>query len=109
MAALVAALALAGCASDGLNARGTTSAHGSVLPAPGTSHSGGVIYVDVDANSYYALAVMGLVAAGMYDDYLSWNYGFPGRKPPQLAGDRAIVERDCSVPMEATSANLRCK
>jgi hypothetical protein len=106
---LVAALVLAACASDGLNARGTNSPHGYAPPAPGTSNSSGVIYVDANANGYFALAVMGLVAAGVYDDYFTWNYGATERKPPQLAGDRAIVERDCSVPMEASSANLRCK
>jgi hypothetical protein len=106
---LFTAIALAGCASTSINAAGVTpSMYGSV-PAPGSSYSSGAVFVDVSANGYFALLIMGLIAAGAQDDYLSRNYGPSGRIPPQLDEARAIAERDCSLPMEAPSANLRCK
>lgn len=110
MAALISALLLAGCAGTkvGLRSGSSASMRGSE-PAPGTSYSSAVIHAELGPNAYFGLLFFGLFAAGVQDDYLSGSYGPWGRKPPQLAEDRAIAERDCTKPLEPTGANLRCK
>lgn len=110
VATALAVLLLAGCASASVGAysSGVPWTHGSA-PTPGSAYSSSAVYVDVDPNGYFGLLLMGLVAAGIQDDYPSRNYAPTGRRPPPLAEDRAIAERDCSQPMETPSANLRCK
>ena len=110
IAAVIALILLAGCGSAtvGLRSDNSPSMRGSA-PAAGTSYSSAAIHAEVGPNAYFGLLFLGFIAAGVQDDYLSWSYGPGGRKPPQLAEDRAIAERDCSLPMEQISANLRCK
>jgi len=106
---LSTAIALAGCASSSFGVAGVTpSMHGSA-PAPGSSYSSAVVFVDARANGYFALLLMGLIAAGAQDAYPGRNYGLSGRPPPPMDEGRAIAERDCSLPMETPSANLRCR
>ncbi len=93
-AALIGASLLAGCAG--------------VLP-PGGSYSSAAIQADVTPGAFIGVLLLGYLAAGVQGDYLGWRYGRAGRDSPQLAGDRAIAERDCSQPMQQPSANLRCK
>ena len=111
MAILISAAVLAGCAgaNNTLNAGGPYSTPG-IAPAVGTAYSSGFVYGEASSNAYIGVLMLGLVAAGVHDDYLSSTYGTSAaRVPPQLLEDRAITERDCSQPMEAPSANLRCK
>ncbi|MBE0623208.1 MAG: hypothetical protein IH606_00220 [Burkholderiales bacterium] len=109
IAALCTALALAGCASTSITGAGVTPSMQGSVPAPGSAYSSGVVYFDVDANAYFALLMLGLYAAGVQDDHPGSSYGPGGRLPPQMDQGRAIAERDCTQPMEAPSANLRCK
>ena len=110
VAIALAVLLLAGCASAsvGMYSSGVPWTHGSA-PTPGSAYGSSTVFVDVDPNGYFGLVFIGLAAAGMQDDYPSRNYGPSARRPPPLAEDRAIAERDCSQPMETPSANLRCK
>lgn len=110
IAASITAIALAGCAntSVGLRTGAPSSMRGSG-PAPGSAYSSAAIHAEVSTNAYFGLLFLGYAAAGVHDGYPSWSGGPAWRKPPQMAEGRAIVERDCSRPMEAPSANLRCK
>jgi hypothetical protein len=78
-------------------------------PAPGSFYNAASIHAELRPNAYFGLFFLGYVAAGAQDNYSSWNYGPAGRKPPQLAEERTVAERDCSQPMELPSANLRCR
>ena len=110
IAALTAAIWLAGCASTGIGLHATNSpSPGSSAPAPGSAYSSAGIRAELRPNAYFGLLVLGFIAAGIHDHYLHWSHGSVWRAPPQLDEDRAIAERDCSRPIEATSANLRCK
>src|ERR1700690_510978 len=111
-AALVGAGLLAGCATAtiGLRSTNSTPIGGGVLP-PGGSYSSGAIQADLDVppGAFIGVLLLGYLAAGVHGDYLNWGYARAARESPQLAEDRAIAERDCSRPMEAPSANLRCR
>lgn len=108
-AALIGASLLAGCAGTTIALRSTNSPSiGGALP-PGSSSGSAAIQADVTPGAFIGLLLLGYLAAGAHDDYLGWRYSRAGRDTPQLAEDRAIVERDCSQPMQQPSANLRCK
>lgn len=109
-AVLSAAVLLAGCAGTtiGLHGGNSPTPRGSA-PAPGSSYSSAAVQAQVNSNAYFGLLFLGFFAAGVHDDTLGWSYAPAARKPPQLDQDRAIAERDCSRPVEQTSANLRCK
>lgn len=110
IAALITAMLLAGCAGTTIGLHGTNSPSlGGSAPAAGSSYSSAAIHAELRPNAYFGLLFLGAIAAGIHDNYLRWSYGPAWRKPPQLAEDRAIAERDCSRPMERPSANLRCK
>ncbi len=109
IAALLACILLAGCAGTAIGLRSGSPSMGASAPAPGSAYSSAAIRAEVNANAYFGLLFIGAFAAGVEDDYQSWRYGRSGRKPPPLAADRAIAERDCSQPLPALSANLRCK
>jgi hypothetical protein len=108
MAVLIAAL-LAGCASTSVNMDSSRAPWVGSTPAMGSSYSGGVVYVNADANGYFALLYMGVIAIGMHDDLLSGAPASRSGAPPPLDEGRSVVERDCSKPMDATSGNLRCR
>lgn len=78
-------------------------------PAPGTSYSSAVIRADVGASPWVGLLFLGAFATAADDRDLKWNQGAAVREPPPLDANRTIAERDCTRPMEAPSANLRCK
>ena len=109
-AVLSAAVLLAGCAGArvGLNSSGGAAVPRGA-PAAGTTYSSGTVRAEGTPNAYFGALFLGLVAAGMYGDFQDWNQAFPGRRPPELAEDRAIAERDCTQPMDTPSGNLRCK
>ena len=109
--ALVAAtLLLAGCAGTAVGLRSTNSpSMGGSLPPPGTSYSSGWIQAEVRPNGYFGLLFLGYVMTGMVDSYQRWSDGPGWRKPPELAEDRTIEERDCSQPLGPLDANLRCR
>ena len=104
LAALIAAALLAGCASAriGLDSSAPPGMRGGA-PAPGTSYSAAVFGADVGADPLIGLLFLGLFAASFGDASPE------SRTAPPLAEDRAIAERDCSRPLDAPSANLRCK
>lgn len=108
---LIAALLLAGCAGakTTMNAGGPYTTPG-VIPATGTAYSTSFIHVEGNPNGYFGLLLIGLIGMGLHDEYLNEAHGADAyRVPPQMDAGRAIVERDCTQPMEAISANLRCK
>lgn len=107
-ALLAGAALLAGCASArvGLSSFAPPSMHGSAPPA-GTSYTSAVMHAEARPNVYFGLLFLGYFAIGVQDDYP--GLGPARRSPPQLDAERAIAERDCSRPMDAPSANLRCK
>ena len=109
-AVLIGASLLAGCAGATIALRSTNSPPIGALP-PGSSSSSGsaAIQAEVTPGAFIGLLLLGYLVAGVPDDYPGWRYGRAGHNPPQLAEDRAIVERDCSQPMQQPSANLRCK
>jgi len=107
IAASVGAIAVAGCANSAVGVR--TGALGGSAPAPGGSQSAASIRVQANPNAYFGALLLGSVAIGVHDTYLRGGEGSTSREPPQLDPDRSIVERDCSLPMETPSANLRCK
>src|SRR5512140_1128158 len=108
IAALLACVLLAACAGTSVGLRSGSPPLRASAPAPGTSYSSAAMHAEVNANAYFGLLFIGAFAAGVEDDYLNWRYGPDGRKPPPLAADRAIDERDCTQPLPAPSANLRC-
>ena len=109
-ATLGAAVLLAGCAGAriGLSSEAAPAMRGSA-PPPGTSYSSATVRAEAGGNAYFGLLFLGAFAAGVEDPSMSSRYGRGWRKPPPLAGDRAIDERDCTEPLQAPSANLRCK
>ncbi len=110
-AALIGASLLAGCAGTTIAVRSTNSPSiGGALPPGSTRSSGSVaIQADVTSGAFVGLLLLGYVAAGVPDHFSGWRYSRAGRDSPQLDEDRAIAERDCSQPMQQSSANLRCK
>ena len=110
IALLVIPTLLGGCAGTAIGLRSTNSPSlpGSAPPL-GSFYSSAAIQVDVTPGALLGLMLFGYLVGGVQGDYQHWSGDASWRKPPQLAGDRAIAERDCSRPMEPTSANLRCK
>ena len=101
---------LAGCAGTTIGLRTTNSpALGGNAAPPGTSYSSAAIHAEVRPNTYFGLVFLGYIMMGIQDNYLRWRDGSSSRKPPELAEDRAVVERDCSQPLGPLYANLRCK
>ena len=110
IAAPIVAILLAGCAGASIGVRtGNSSLMDGNPLRPGSSYSSAAIQAEVSPNVYFGMVFLGAVMLGIQDDYRRWSGGASWREPPQLAEDRAIAERDCSRPMEQTSANLRCK
>ncbi|HEY5290997.1 MAG TPA: hypothetical protein VIJ43_01645 [Burkholderiales bacterium] len=110
IAAAVVFTLLTGCAGTAIGLRTTNSPSlgGSALPL-GSSYSSAVIQADVSPNAYFGLVFLGYIMSGIHDNYRRWSEGFSSRKPPELAEDRAVAERDCSRPLGPLYANLRCK
>jgi|GEM_PF-1392062 len=109
--ALVAAtVLLAGCAGTAVGLRSTNSpSMGAGVPPPGTSRGAGWIQAEVRPNAYFGLLFLGYVMTGMVDTYRHWSDGPGWSRPPELALDRTVVERDCSQPLGPLDANLRCR
>jgi hypothetical protein len=108
-AALIGAVLIAGCAGATIGLHSTSSPSiGGALP-PGSSYGSASIVVDVPPGAFAGVLLLGYLAAGAQGDYQGRRYGSAGRNPPQMAEDRAVAERDCSRPIKAPSANLRCK
>jgi hypothetical protein len=112
IAATSIAILLAGCAGANIGMRtgNTPPPGGSALP-PGNAYSYSSVNVqaDVSPGAYFGLAFLGYMLIGIQDNFRSWGYGVYSPRPPALAEDRAVAERDCSQPLEPLSANLRCK
>ncbi len=110
IAVAVIPMLLTGCAGTtiGLHTTNSPSLGGSASP-PGSSHNPVAIQAQVSPNAYFGLVVFGYIMTGIQDNYRRWSYGSFSRKPPELAEDRAIAERDCSQPLGQLYANLRCR
>jgi hypothetical protein len=112
IAAVLTALLLTGCGGATLGLRSTNSPSlGAGTPPPGSSYSHGSVAVqaDVSPGALFGVMFLGYLLTGMQDNYRSWSDGASLRKPPEMAGDRAVAERDCSQPLGLLYANLRCK
>jgi hypothetical protein len=112
IALVVTALLLTGCAGATIGLRSSNSPSlGGGAPPPGSSYSYSSVAVqaDVSPGAYFGMMFLGYVMTGIQDNYRSWSYGAPLRKPPEMAEDRAVAERDCSQPLGPLYANLRCK
>lgn len=110
LALLITPVLLTGCATTSVSLRTTNSpALGGSAPSAGSPYASAAIQSEVSPNVYFGVFILGYMMAGIYDSYLRLSGGAFSRKPPELAGDRAIAERDCSQPMGQVSANLRCK
>ena len=110
IAALIAAVLLAGCANSSVSLRTTNSP--SIAPntlAPVSSYSSVAIQADVSPGAYFSALLFGYLLARFQDDYRNARHGSSWRTPPELDKDRNIAERDCSQPMDPPTANLRCK
>jgi len=101
--ALIAAVALAGCANTNIAFRAGNP------PPPGSSYQSASVHAELNSNPYFSLLYLGMFAAGVERNYADLQYAPDRRAAPQMDSGRAIVERDCSQPMAAPSANLRCK
>jgi len=110
VASALAAMLLTGCANTtiGLNNANSPAVRVGV-PAPGSFYNSASIKAELRPNSYFGLFFLGYVAAGAQDSYLDRSDGPAWRNAPPLAEDRTVTERDCTQPMNQTSANLRCK
>jgi hypothetical protein len=110
IAVLVTPMLLAGCAGTtiGLHSTNSPSLSGNA-PALGGARSPVAIQADVSPGAYFGLVFLGYLISGIQDDYLRWRHGSASRKPPEMAEDRAVVERDCSQPLGPLYANLRCR
>ena len=112
IAVVVIPMLLTGCASTTIGLRSTNSPSlGGSAPPPGSSYSYSsvAIQADVSPGAYFGMIFLGYMMTGFQDNYRSWSYGASSRKPPELAEDRAVVERDCSQPLGPLYANLRCR
>jgi hypothetical protein len=101
--ALIAAAALAGCANTNVAVRAGDP------PPLGSSYQSASVHAELNSNPYFSLLFLRMFAAGVERNYSDWRYGPDQRAAPQLDENRAIAERDCSQPLMAPSANLRCK
>ena len=112
IAAMLAALLLIGCAGANIGLRTTNSpALAGNAPPPGSSYYGSSVGIsaDVSPGAYFGLVFLGYMISGIQDNFSSWGHGAYARKPPEMAEDRAVAERDCSQPLGPLYANLRCK
>jgi hypothetical protein len=111
-AVAVIPMLLVGCANTtiGLRSASSPSLPGSVQ-APGSAYSYNSVGIqaDVSPGAYFGLVFLGYVITGMQGNYRGGSYGFSSRRPPEMAEDRAVVERDCSQPLGPLYGNLRCK
>lgn len=101
--ALTIAALLGGCANTNVAFRAGSA------PPVGSSYQTASVHAEFNSNPYFSLLFMGMFAAGVERSYADWRYGPERRAAPQLDGRRSIAERDCSQPLAAPSANLRCK
>ena len=110
IAALIAAVLLAGCASAtvGLRTTNSPSISPNTLP-PVSSYSSVSIQADMSPGAYFSALLFGYLLVGLHNDYRNWRDGSSWRAPPDLDQNRSIAERDCSQPMDPPTANLRCK
>ena len=109
LAAVLAVLAVSGCASSRVSLGSDAPASMRGAPPAGASYSTVSIHAEARPNAYFGLLLFGYAVAGMHETYSGEGGAAGERRPPQLAEDRAIAERDCSRPMQLPSANLRCK
>lgn len=110
VSALIAPILLAACAGTSVGVRsGNSPSPGGSAPAPGSSYSTAAIQADLTPGAFFGLVFLGFLVSGVEDDKRRSSHGPTGRTPPEMAEDRAVVERDCSQPLGPLYANLRCR
>jgi hypothetical protein len=67
--------------------------------------SGGTLYVSTGP----AVASMATVGALVANVDARNNFPAPSGPAPEMLGERAVAERDCTKPIEDWSANLKCR
>ncbi len=103
---------LPGCANPTVGLRsGNSPSPGVSAPPPGTSYSSGslALQANVSPGAYVGMLFLGYLISGAQYNYWRSDDGASTRRPPELAADRSVAERDCSQPVEPLYANLRCK
>ena len=110
IAVAVIPMLLSACAGTAISLRTTNSPSlGGSAPPPAGYYSGAAVQADVSPNAYFGLMFLGFIVSGIQDNFRRWSDGYSSRKPPELAEDRTVAERDCSRPLGPLYANLRCK
>lgn len=108
IAAAAALSTLAGCASTSFGLRtGSSPTLPGSAPAVGTSYQTAAVQAEVSPGAYFGLVMLGYLIVSMQE-----QFGFRGpdwRRPPEMAEDRSVVERDCSAALAPPVENLRCK
>jgi hypothetical protein len=102
-AALIVAIALAGC-STRYQVNGGAISAGNAGPVPsGTSVTSGSAGLQVQSGGSAAAV---LIAIGILAGMTQYSQAV---KPPELAPDRRVSEQDCTKPIADPSANLKCR
>ena len=112
IAAAAGVLLLSACAGSSIGLRSTNSPSiGVSTPPPGSAYYSGSVAIQADASPgvYFGMILLGYIMTGIQDNFQTWGYAPYSRRPPEMAEDRAVVERDCTQPLEPQYANLRCK
>ncbi len=111
-AALLTPLLFAGCAGANIALHSTNSpslAGSAPLPGSAYSYNSVGLQAEVSPGAYFGMMFLGYLMMSIQDNFRSRSYGAASRQPPEMAEDRAVVERDCTQPLEPLHANLRCK
>jgi hypothetical protein len=101
--------ALAGCAGANVGLRAGDQSLMRSAVAPGTSYSYAAVQAEANPNAYFGMFFLGSYLLGAQGDLRHWDQRASGRRPPEMAAERSVVERDCSKPLGQIEANLRCK
>lgn len=109
VAPLLLYILITGCASSSIGIRTGNSSTMHESTPPGNAYSRASIQAEVRPGAYFGLLFLGYILTGIHDDYWRWSYGASSRKPPELAEERTVIERDCSQVLGPFYANLRCK
>ena len=108
IAALLVPMLFAGCGSANVGLRAGDSTLMRSPASPGTSYSYAAVQAEANPNAYFGMLFLGSFLLGVQGEFRHQDQRY-GRKPPEMASGRSVVERDCSKPLEQLEANLRCR
>ena len=107
-AAATSVFLLTGCAGAAIGLRSSNVNLSAGAAAPGAAYSSAAIRAQASSSAYIGMFLLGVYAVAAEDNGAAWRDEFGGRRPPQMAEDRAIAERDCSRPISRRcSSSLR--